>query len=354
MRIHAQVVEGTSALPPKRLRSLRSPSLPPNTSNESSPPVDRLHLQLAPLLRRQHGVFTRADAESVGMTRRQIDRRHHDGLIVRCSPGVFRVVSVAASPLARLWAVHLAVPGSVISHRSATWILSYRDRPPRPEVSGPVGCGSVVPGAIIHRRRPDMLARSVVVDGMRVTRPEVTVLEMAGVMGDAAFRALVDRYAGGHRAPIERLADWFSVVCGRGTAGSARARRELERRVTGDVAESVLERAFIDLVEGSPLPMPTLQFVPPWDRDVRIDAAYVDMKVLIELDSHRFHANPDAFEVDRRRDQIAAAHGWRTCRFTWAQIRHEPDHVVRVLMSVLAPTGYHSESGDPSPPAMGT
>ncbi len=310
--------------------------------------MDRLHLQLAPLLRRQHGVFTRADAESVGITRRQIDRRHHDGLIVKCSPGVFRVVSVPASPRSRLWAVYLAVPGSVVSHRSAAWILNLRDPPDMAEVSTSVGGGRVVPGAVIHRRRPDLFSRSVVVDGLRITRPEVTVLDMAGVMCDAAFRSLVDRYAGGRRAPLERLADWFGVVCGRGIAGSTRARRELERRVAGDVAESVLERAFVDLIEGSLLPMPTLQFIPPWDADIRIDAAYVDSSVLIELDSHRFHANPEAFEADRRRDQVASAHGWRTCRFTWAQIKHEPEHVIGVLAGALRTPGHISEPHDNS------
>jgi len=109
----------------------------------------------------------------------------------------------------------------------------------------------------------------------------------------------------------------------------------LERRIGGDIAESRLERRFLDVIDASGLERPILQWNPPWDPGVRVDAAFVDARLLVELDGRVFHDAPSSFEIDRRRDQVAAAHGWMTLRFTWANLRDEPDSVISVIRSTL-------------------
>jgi len=291
---------------------------------------------MADLLNRQHGTISRDQSRLAGFTDDQVDERRRSGLLVSVAPRVFRVVSSPDTSWSRVWAAHLSLPGSVVSHRCAAWVQNWWSRPPTPELSIPHGRRGTPPGVIVHRRLADMQRRAVTIDGLRVTRPEVTVLECAAYLGPDPFRRLVDDYAGGQQARVERLADWFRLVCGRGIAGSAIAREELERRVAGDVAESRLERRFLDVIDRAGLPRPELQWVPPWNPDIRIDGAYHEARLLVELDSHRFHADPTSFERDRRRDLEAAAHGWRTVRITWAQLRNERQIVVALLRTALS------------------
>ena len=66
-----------------------------------------------------------------------------------------------------------------------------------------------------------------------------------------------------------------------------------------------------------------------------MDFAHPRERVIVELDGRTYHARLDDFENDRRRDQLALAAGWRTVRFTWRQVTTDPDHVERILRSVL-------------------
>lgn len=298
--------------------------------------MDRLLIRLAATLQRQHGCLSREEIINAGFTPRQVQHRVGCGLLVPVSRGVYRSITSAETGRSMLWAAHLALPNSVASHRSAAWWLDFADEPTSPELSIPMTTNGAPIGVIVHRRRLDLGPWTIKVDGLRVTRPEVTVLEMASQLTDDAFTALVDRYAAGSRRRLDKLSEWFDEVCGQGRPGTARARRELERRVAGDYASSRLERLFLQVIDASALPRPTLQWTPPWNRGVRVDAAYVEARLIIELDGHAFHANPTAFEADRRRDQVATTHGWTTLRFTWAHLRDEPDRVVDVIAAALA------------------
>jgi len=297
--------------------------------------VDHIQVDLADSFRRQHGCVSRHQILDAGFTSRQIERRVASGLFVPVGRGVYRAVSARDTVEARLWAGHLEVPGSVVSHRSAASWFGFAEPPDRPELSIPMSARHAPAGCVVHRRRIDLAQRTITVDGLRLVRPEVTVFELAAYLSDTAFTLLVDRYLGGSRPRLDRLIEWFARVCGRGRAGTLRSRRELERRIGGDIAESRLERRFLDVIDASDLERPMLQWIPPWDPGIRVDAAFVDARLLIELDGQAFHSATCTFEIDRRRDQVAAAHGWMTLRFTWANLRDEPDSAIAVIRSAL-------------------
>ena len=42
--------------------------------------------------------------------------------------------------------------------------------------------------------------------------------------------------------------------------------------------------------------------------------------LLVETDGYEFHADRDSFREDRRRDRIAATHGYCVIRLTWEQV----------------------------------
>jgi very-short-patch-repair endonuclease len=55
---------------------------------------------------------------------------------------------------------------------------------------------------------------------------------------------------------------------------------------------------------------------------------------VVETDGLRYHRTPAQQARDRLRDQVHAAAGLTPLRFTPAQVRYEPDHVVATLSAV--------------------
>jgi very-short-patch-repair endonuclease len=73
------------------------------------------------------------------------------------------------------------------------------------------------------------------------------------------------------------------------------------------------------------------------------DRAWPEAKLAVELDGARHHTNPADRERDLARDAALAAAGWVVLRFTYAEVRRNPDRVrarvrevYRVRMQQLA------------------
>jgi very-short-patch-repair endonuclease len=68
----------------------------------------------------------------------------------------------------------------------------------------------------------------------------------------------------------------------------------------------------------------------------QVDALWPDLRLVVEVDGHRFHGGRRAFEADRKRDATLVAHGYTVIRFTAAQLRDEPLIVIGQLAAALA------------------
>jgi hypothetical protein len=134
------------------------------------------------------------------------------------------------------------------------------------------------------------------------------------------------------------VSDLLEVLARKGKPGVTKLRRVLEARVGSNfVTDSLLEtRLFEVLVEGG-LPVPTTQFRPPWLRRVngRVDLAYIEARIIVEGDSQRWHGAPEAFQIDRTRDNLAQISGWMILRFTGMTSRR-PHLVVSTIERALA------------------
>jgi very-short-patch-repair endonuclease len=71
----------------------------------------------------------------------------------------------------------------------------------------------------------------------------------------------------------------------------------------------------------------------------RVDLVIGD-RLIIELDGREHHSSELAFSADRRRDAAAAAQGFRTLRFTYAQVIHEWIAVESAVLAVVE-SGWH-------------
>ncbi len=67
-----------------------------------------------------------------------------------------------------------------------------------------------------------------------------------------------------------------------------------------------------------------------------VDALFPDEKVIVELDSWKFHSDRDSFESDRDRDADTLAAGHVTVRITWRRLKRrgarEADRLEKILV----------------------
>ncbi len=290
----------------------------------------------------QWGVVERGQLRAAGVTRHQIERRLAAGLLVAIHRGVYAVGHrVLVADGFRLAAVLACGPDAALSHRSAggAWGLRPSHRA-RHEVTTR-GRGREHPGIDVHRCRlteDDVTDR----DGIRITTPSRTLLDLAEVVGFEQLRNAVERT---HHL---RLLDLDAIDAVLARAPGRRGRRRLLRAVElfrpehADAA-SRLETAALRLIERHRLKRPSVNVpVGPYV----IDLLWPRQRLAVELDSRAHHLTPQHFESDRRRDADLLAAGYRTLRFTWRHVHDDPEWVVARLRAALA---HESREGGSNP-----
>ncbi len=68
---------------------------------------------------------------------------------------------------------------------------------------------------------------------------------------------------------------------------------------------------------------------------IRLDRAWPEVKVAVELDGARHHTSPEDRRRDLARDTALAAQGWIVLRFTYADVRRDPERVRRQVLAVI-------------------
>jgi very-short-patch-repair endonuclease len=294
---------------------------------------------IARLAAKQHGAVSRAQLRLAGVGDGAIDRRIRLCRLHRVHRGVYLVGHPAAPPRAKEMAAVLACgTGAVVSHRSAAglWALLSPDRGSAVDVTVVDSCARARTGVKVHlaRRLEKRDVRRL--DGIPVTTPARTLLDLAAVVSlDAFERALAEAEA--RQLVRERdLAEVLSRNGGRRGAGVLRA------FLVGEGAalqRSGAERRLLTLVRAAGLPAPEL--------NVRLGRFEVDLlwragRPIVEVDGYAFHGGRAAFERDRRRDAELQAEGLKVMRVTWRQLAGEPDAVVTRLTRALRQNPPHS------------
>lgn len=289
------------------------------------------------IVREQHGLVTTGQAERLLGPNRKA-RWIAQGRLFAVQPAVFRVNGAPDTWHQSVKAAQLASDG-VVSHRSAAELWGLIQPCGYVEVSvKPEHRPRLQPPAIAHRiidLRPDLAAER---EGMTLTDPVRTVIDLGLVMskwavGEALSRGITTKLFGVD--DVKRLRE----ALGRpGRNGTGVVRRILEERsLSIGTEESMLEKRFGDLCRKWDLPLPVFQHEVWHDGRfiARVDAAYPESRLAIEVDGFAAHTSPDAFQRDRTRQNRLVALGWTVLRFTWDDVVKRPEMVAREITEAL-------------------
>jgi len=284
------------------------------------------------------GVVTRSEAIALGMPVASLARLVDQNLLERCFDGVFNLPGVTDDHTIALHAATRKL-GAVVSHQSAAF-LHKLDRPHhvKPTVSVPRRRTNVYLGVTVHQLTDLTDKHIITLDGLPVTHPERTVIDLAAVLKRGHLERIVDNGLAARIINLEKLQSVFQDLGRRGKPGTMRMRSVLEVRTSGyEAPDSELERRLLNLIVNDDLPLPDQQSTPEWlmPRNGRVDLSYPERLLVIEGDSRRWHTLLNSFEIDRLRDNAAQLAGWRILRFTWDEITQHPERVVKTIRVAL-------------------
>lgn len=291
---------------------------------EPDPPS--LDHAIAALARVQHGVISRAQLASLGLSPAAIKTRVRAGRLHRLHRGVYAVGHTRLSRSGRFMAAVLACgEGAVLSHRSAAalWGL-YGEAPVRVDVTRTTTGGRAHSGIAIHRTRRLADHERTTKDGIPVTTVARTLLDLADAVPVEGAVARADR------AELLDLDAVHRAIAG--NPGRRGATRLLEALDAPILTRSELEDAFVALVRKAGIPEPQVN---TRVAGLEVDFHWPDHKLVVEADGHRYHRGVARQERDRQREAILARAGVRTHRFTHRQIVRGPGEVEATLRALL-------------------
>ncbi len=286
------------------------------------------------------GLFTRQVAVDAGATDRMVDRRLAAGRWVRVGAGVYRLAGVPVTWRQRaLGACLVAGPGAVLSHRSAAVLWDVSGFRPGPlEITVPSGRSGRCSLATVHRSTQLPPGDRTTRDHIPVTRPGRLLIDLAAQVSPAALEEAVDDTLCRRLVSLDEMVLRIANLGGR--RGVSTLRTVVDAWTPDSLPANVAEMRVIRTLLDAGLPKQIAQYEIWHDGCfvARVDLAYPEQRLAIELDSFRWHAGRAPFRSDRLRGNRIAAVGWRVLRATPEDAAggHELVRAARKMLSVAA------------------
>lgn len=291
------------------------------------------HAVVDEITRAQYGLITTEQAlKALGPSRKA--RWVAEQRLISVQPSVFRMAGSPETWHQSVLAASLAVDG-VVSHRSAAelWGLIQPAGYAEVSVSGNVN-RTVRPPAIVHRiidLHPELAVDR---QGFRLTDPVRTVIDLGLVVPWWSVRFAIGKGLSTRAFDLSAVKGLRDALGRPGRNGTGIVRDLLDGNLLMmGKEESELEKRFTALTRRFGLPAFSLQHE-VWESGrfvARIDAAYPELKLAVEVDGFEHHSSPDAFQRDRTRQNRLVALGWTVLRFTWNDVVKHPAEVAKTV-----------------------
>lgn len=298
--------------------------------------TDRIDLSVVP--RTSEGLVVRSELLAAGMPSAAIDRALRSRELRRVQRGVYVPSGFPITPRVIAAAVLRSAgePIATISHQTAARLhaLPLANEPTTEHVTIPFCARKPHRGLLtVHCHDLDPVDVQIV-GGIRTTCPIRTAFDL--LFGTDQLTAIWACEAA-VRNGLFPLSELQYRVNGVWNAPYARQARRLVSSIEPR-SESPLETAARLVLVTGKLPAPRVQ--EPIINDAgrviyRLDLAYPEWLLGIELDGRRTHDTPEAVFTDRRRQNYLTAHGWTILRFTWFDVARRPAYVVSTVRDAL-------------------
>jgi hypothetical protein len=161
--------------------------------------------------------------------------------------------------------------------------------------------------------------------------------ELAPALRPSQLRWVIDFCINERGLTVDTLALTVAELCRSGRPGSAEMRLQVDDLTPGYVPpNTVLAAKYRDLCVAYGLPPGEVEVHAGDHRWIgRVDVLYREPKVIVELDSRRWHKTRDGFESDRERTNALVLAGWRVIRITWRMLHDHPEKVAAIIRRAL-------------------
>ena len=293
-----------------------------------------------------HGVVTLDQLHALGIRSSTVGDWRRSGRLCRLARGVYAVPELL-DRWSRLSAQCRSTPGAVASHRAAArlWALDGIDVD---VVELTVPRQARRAAGLVHRSEDLADVDMAEVEAIPCTDATRTLVDLGAVVAlDVVERALESALRQ-RLTTVPRLQWRLSCLARRGRRGPSALQAVLRRRALGaPPTDSELEIRFLQCLRAAGVEQPVRQHAVrlPGGRVVRLDDAYPEAKLFIELDGWMAHRSKQAFGHDRRRQNEVVLLGWQPLRFTWADVVGDPDRVAGEVATMLRRPGGWMASG---------
>jgi len=287
--------------------------------------IDRL---IAALAEEQHGVIAVWQLLELGLGRSAIQYRVSIGRLHRIHPGVYAVGHRKLTRQGYRMAAVLAYgPDAVLSHRSAAAHWGIGQASYKYDVTTPQSKRSrKTIRAHTARLHPEERTTH---EGIPITSVARTTLDLAARLSDTALTHLIEE---SDRKGLFDLHALDRAIARRPRAkGVVRLRKVLAAYRGPADTRSKLERQFRRLIHSTDLPEPQFNVLV---EGLTVDVYWPQWKLVVELDSELYHANPSAFETDRVRDATLQKADIRVLRVTDDRMDNAPAAVLDDILNL--------------------
>lgn len=293
---------------------------------------------LPALARGQHGAFLFEQAQRAGVPADMLRGWIESGLLDRFGVRTLRSATTPTSPIDDAAAHVLDIkPTAWISHHTAAALHRFDtfgsvDFPLH--VTLQRGSYTTRPNVVVHTSDELTLEDRVFAEGVPVTSPVRTIIDLARAEHSARLTAVIDGALRDRLITEELLLRRIAELRSQGRYGVPKLLAVIEGVEATRGGHSWLERRYLQLTATAGIPRPeTQRHLGRVDgRLIRVDCYYADCDLVVELLGYRWHRSRAQLRRDAERVNRLSLDGRLVLQFTYDQVTLGPQVVLATVI----------------------